>query len=171
MWTRRQGLVAGGIAALGPVPVLLPRRSRPVHLSAQRVELHADPEHVFELLISFEEGPRIVGRSANQIVAEFPIRVGWYQTTTLERVTLDPSRREVKFEQLRGPFFSVQTATEVFDISEEPGGVAITLRGVLWLRLGLFGWLITQLVVRPRWDAIDAKFLARLRERVESMNA
>jgi hypothetical protein len=129
--------------------------------------LDADPDRVFQQLTSFDQGPRMVERSGNQIIAEFPIQAGWYRVATLERITLDPNRRQVKFEQLRSPFFSVRTATEVFDLAPRPGGgTSIRLTGVLRPRVGLLGWLLTQRVVRARWDAIDATFLARLSERV-----
>jgi hypothetical protein len=165
--TRRQTLIVVGTATLGVLPLLLPRQPDPVHLTEQQAELDADPDQVFDQLTSFDQGPRIVQRSANQIIAEFPISVGWYRVTTLERITLDADRRRVTFEQLRSPFFSVQSATEVFELLPRPGGgTVITLRGTLWPRLGLFGWLMTLRVVRPRWDAIDAKALARLREHV-----
>ena len=38
----------------------------------------------------------------------------------------------------------------------------------LFPRLGAFGWLVTRLVVRPRWDRIDAKFLKSVRQRLEA---
>lgn len=163
----RRELIIGGVAALGVLPLLLPRQLEPVPLSEQRVELEAEPDRVFAQPTVFGEGPRIVERSGNEMIAEFPIQMGWYRVTTLERITLDPNRRQVKFEQLRSPFFSVRTATEVFDLAPGPGGgTLLTLHGVLWPRLGLFGRLITQRVVKPRWDAIDAEYLGRLRERV-----
>jgi hypothetical protein len=82
-------------------------------------------------------------------------------------VTLDPDRRTVTFEQLRSPFFSVRGATEVFALAPPAaGGTDVTLRGVVWPRLGAFGWLVTRLLVRPRWDGIEAKFLENVRERL-----
>jgi hypothetical protein len=89
--------------------------------------------------------------------------VGWLRVTTLERVSLDPERHRITFEQLRSPFFSVRTATEVFQLSALTGGATlVSLNGSLSPRLGLFGWLVTRYVVRSRWDAIDGNFLRRL---------
>jgi hypothetical protein len=162
----RTAVVVGSVTAICTLLLLFPRRPRAIQLTEQRIELGVDADRVFQQLTSFDQGPTIFERSGNHIIAEFPISVGWYHVTTLERVTLDPNRRRVTFEQLRSPFFTVRTATEVFELSAQPGGGSLlTLRGALWPRLGFFGWLITQRVVRPRWDDIDARFLARLRER------
>ena len=101
--------------------------------------------------------------------AEFPVSVGWFRVTTLERVSLDPDRHRITFEQLRSPFFSVRTATEVFELSSlTGGGTLVRLKGNLSPRLGLFGWLVTRFVVRPHWDEIDGNFLRRLRKRIAS---
>src|SRR5438128_1254660 len=91
----------------------------------------------------------------------FPVSVGWLRVTTLERVSLDSDRHRITFEQLRSPFFSVRTATEVFELSTLAGGATLVS---LSPRLGLFGWLVTRYIVRPRWDQIDGNFLRRLRE-------
>jgi hypothetical protein len=163
----RTTVILSGVVALGALPLLLPRNPGAIALTEQQIGLEAEPDQVFQQLSSFEQGPRIVERSANQIVAEFPVRVGWYQLTTLERITLDPDRRRLTFEQLRSPFFSLRTATEAFELSSRPGGgTVLTVRGVLWPRLGAFGWVVTNAVVRPRWDQIEAQFLARLRQRI-----
>jgi len=70
------------------------------------------------------------------------------------------------FEQLRSPFFSVRTATEIFELAPAPGGgMQVTLRGVIWPRLGAVGWLVTRTIVRPHWDRIDSKFLDGVRQR------
>jgi hypothetical protein len=160
-------VIVTGVVALGALPLLMPRNPDAIALTEQQTELEAEPDQVFQQLSSFEQGPRIVERSANQIVAAFPIRIGWYQLETLERITLNPDRRRLTFEQLRSPFFSVRTATEEFELSSRPGGgTVLMVRGVLWPRLGAFGWLVTKTVVRPRWDQIEAQFLARLRQRM-----
>jgi hypothetical protein len=152
---------------LGAVLLLLPRRPKPIPLTEQRVQLQAAPDDVFQRLSTFSDGPKVVERTPHHVIAEFPIRLGWYEVTTLERVTLDPDRRKVTFEQLRSPFFSVRGATEVFALAPAAaGGTDVTLRGVVWPRLGAFGWLVTRLLVRPRWDGIEAKFLENVRQRV-----
>jgi hypothetical protein len=160
-------VIAGGITVLGAL--LLPRRTGVVPLSEQRIRVDADLDDVFQQLASFDAGPTVIERNGNQVIAEFPVSVGWFRVTTLERVSLDPDRHRITFEQLRSPFFSVRTATEVFELSSLTGGATlVSLKGNLSPRLGLFGWLVTRYVVRPRWDEIDGDFLRRLRQRVAS---
>ena len=72
MWPTGHSLIIGGIAALGALPVLLPRHQSPVRLTQQQVDMDAEPDRVFQRLTSFEQNARIVERSADQIVAEFP---------------------------------------------------------------------------------------------------
>jgi hypothetical protein len=154
-------LIAGGITVAGAL--LLPRRPAGVPLSEQRIRVDADIDDVFKQLASFDRGPTVIERNGNQIIAEFPVRVGWLRVTTLERVSLDHDRHRITFEQLRSPFFSVRTATEVFQLSSLTGGATlVSLDGSLSPRLGLVGWLVTRYVVRSRWDAIDGNFLRRL---------
>jgi len=161
-------VIAGGITVLGAL--LLPRRTGVVPLSEQRIRVDADLDDVFHQLASFDAGPTVIERNGNQVIAEFPVSVGWLRVTTLERVSLDPDRHRITFEQLRSPFFSVRTATEVFELSSLTGGATlVSLKGNLSPRLGLFGWLVTRYVVRPRWDEIDGNFLRRLRQRVASV--
>jgi hypothetical protein len=58
----------------------------------------------------------------------------------------------------------VRTARETFELAETAEGeTQVTLTGLLWPTLGVFGWLVTRLMVRPRWDRIDAAFLERTR--------
>jgi len=160
-------VIAGGITVLGAL--LLPRRTGVVPLSEQQIRVDADLDDVFQQLASFDAGPTVIERNDNQVIAEFPVSVGWLRVTTLERVSLDPDRHRITFEQLRSPFFSVRTATEVFELSSLTGGATlVSLKGNLSPRLGLFGWLVTRYVVRPRWDEIDGNFLRRLRQRVAS---
>ena len=160
-------VIAGGITVLGAL--LLPRRTGVVPLSEQQIRVDADLDDVFQQLASFDAGPTVIERNGNQVIAEFPVSVGWLRVTTLERVSLDPDRHRITFEQLRSPFFSVRTATEVFELSSLTGGATlVSLKGNLSPRLGLFGWLVTRYVVRPRWDEIDGNFLRRLRQRVAS---
>ncbi len=160
-------VIAGGITVLGAL--LLPRRTGVVPLSEQQIRVDADLDDVFQQLASFDAGPTVIERNDNQVIAEFPVSVGWLRVTTLERVSLDPDRHRITFEQLRSPFFSVRTATEVFELSSLTGGATlVSLKGNLSPRLGLFGWLVTRYVVRPRWDEIDGNFLRRLRQRVVS---
>jgi hypothetical protein len=152
--------IAGGITLCA---LLLPRRPAVVPLSEQRIRVDADIDDVFQHLVSFDSGPRVIEHDDNQIIAEFPVSVGWLRVTTLERVSLDTDRHRITFDQLRSPFFSVRTATEVFQLSSLTGGATlVSLNGSLSPRLGLFGWLVTRYVVRPRWDEIDGKFLRRL---------
>ena len=161
-------VIAGGITVLGAL--LLPRRTGVVPLSEQQIRVDADLDDVFQQLASFDAGPTVIERNDNQVIAEFPVSVGWLRVTTLERVSLDPDRHRITFEQLRSPFFSVRTATEVFELSSLTGGATlVSLKGNLSPRLGLFGWLVTRYVVRPRWDEIDGNFLRRLRQRVASV--
>ncbi len=160
-------VIAGGITVLGAL--LLPRRTGVVPLSEQQIRVDADLDDVFQQLASFDAGPTVIERNDNQVIAEFPVSVGWLRVTTLERVSLDPDRHRITFEQLRSPFFSVRTATEVFELSSLTGGATlVSLKGNLSPRLGLFGWLVTRYVVRPRWDEIDGNSLRRLRQRVAS---
>lgn len=169
--TRHAALIVSSFAGVAALILLLSRKPRAVQLTEQQVEVEAEPDQVFQVLTAFDEGPKIVARSAYEIIAEFPVRTGWLRLSTLERITLDPSLRQVTFEQLRSPFFTVRTATEIFALSQKRGGgTTITLNGALWPRLGLFGLLVTQHVVRPRWDKIDAAFLARVRERAQAGN-
>jgi hypothetical protein len=157
----RWALIAGGITLVGAL--LLPRRPAGVALSEQRMRVDADLDDVFQQLASFDHGPTVIERNGNQIIAEFPVTVGWFRVTTLERVSLDSDRHRITFEQLRSPFFSVRTATEVFELSTQTrGATLVSLNGSLSPRLGLFGWLVTRYVVRPRWDEIDRNFLRRL---------
>lgn len=122
--------------------------------------MQAAPDDVFRALSTFNEGPKVLERTAHQVIAEFTVRFRWFELTTLERVTLDPDKRKVSFEQLRSPFFSVRGAIEVFALAPAAaGGTEVTLSGLVRPRLGAFGWLVTRLVVRPRWDRIDAMFL------------
>ncbi len=160
-------VIAGGITVLGAL--LLPRRTGVVPLSEQQIRVDADLDDVFQQLASFDAGPTVIECNDNQVIAEFPVSVGWLRVTTLERVSLDPDRHRITFEQLRSPFFSVRTATEVFELSSLTGGATlVSLKGNLSPRLGLFGWLVTRYVVRPRWDEIDGNSLRRLRQRVAS---
>ena len=159
--------IAGGIIVVGAL--VLPRRPAAILLSEQRMRVDADIDDVFQQLTSFGQGPTVIERNGNEIIAEFPVSVGWLRVTTLERVSLDSDRHRITFEQLRSPFFSVRTATEVFELSSLRGGATlVSLKGNLSPRLGLFGWLVTRYVVRPRWDEIDGNFLRRLRQRVAS---
>jgi len=163
-------VIVGGLAAV--TLVLLPRRPAPIPLSNQRRTVDAALDEVFQQLASFEPGPTILERRGNHLIVEFPIRVGWYRTTSVERVTLDRDGRRITFEQLRSPFFSIRTATEVFELFPQPGGATlVSLQGLLWPRLGFFGWLTTRQLVKPRWDAIDAKVLERLGQRIEPVGA
>lgn len=165
---RRVTLVLGALV-LGALSLLLPRRPKAISLTQQRAHLQAAPDDVFRALSTFNDGPKVLERAAHQVIAEFTVRFRWYEVTTLERVSLDPDKRKICFEQLRSPFFSVRRATEVFALAPAAaGGTEVTLRGLLWPRLGAFGWLVTRLVVRPRWDRIDAKFLNSMRQRLEA---
>lgn len=156
----------GGAAVVGAVLALFTRDPSAISLTERTVDLAAPPDLVFQQMSAFDQGLNIVERNANQLVVEFPIEVGRYRVTTLERVTLDPERRRLVFEQMRSPFFSIRTATETFQLQDGPGGGAtLTVGGLLWPRLGAFGWLVTRWLVRPRWDDIEAKHLDRLRER------
>jgi hypothetical protein len=161
----RKGLLVGGVSA-GLALAILAVQPAPIHLSEREVTVSADPDRVFQQMTSFGEGgPRIVERGDNHIVAEFSVRVGFYQATTRERITLDPDHRKITFDQLRSPFFSVRTARETFELRPGPkGDTVITLHGTLWPQLGAFGWLVTRFVVRPRWDRIEETFLERLRQ-------
>ena len=163
-------VIAGGITVVGAL--LLPRRPAVVPLSEQRMRVDAEIDDVFQRLTSFDQGPTVIERNGNEIIAEFPVSVGWLRVTTRERVSLDADRHRITFEQLRSPFFSVRTATEVFELSSLSGGATLVgLNGSLSPRLGLLGWLVTRYVVRPRWDEIDGKVLKRLSERAPSTEA
>jgi hypothetical protein len=59
------------------------------------MRLDADIDEVFQQLASFDQGPTIIERNGNQIIAEFPVTVGWLRVTTLERVSLDPDRHRL----------------------------------------------------------------------------
>src|SRR5438876_11350342 len=158
---RRLDLVAG-VFVLAALSLLLPRRPKGVPLTEQRIQLQSAPDDVFQTLSNFDRGPKVLECTAHQLVAEFAVRVGWYELTTLERVSLDPSKQKVTFEQLRSPFFTVRRATEVFALAPAAvGGPEVRLRGVIRPRFGAFGWLVTRFVVRPLWDRIDARFLER----------
>jgi hypothetical protein len=160
---RRLTLV-GGVLVLAVLSLLLPRRPKAIPLTKQRIQLQSAPDDVFQALSNFDRGPKVLERTARQLVAEFPVRVGRYEVTTLERVSLDPAKGLVTFEQLRSPFFSVRGATEVFALAPAAaGGTEVSLRGVIRPRFGAFGWLVTRFVVRPFWDRIDARFLEGLR--------
>jgi hypothetical protein len=79
---RRLTIVCGAVV-LGAVLLLLPRRPKPVPLTEQRVGLQAAPDDVFQTLSTFSDGPKVVERTAHHVIAEFPIRLGWYELTTL----------------------------------------------------------------------------------------
>src|SRR5258708_28170416 len=114
------GLFVGGVSA-GLALAILAVQPAPIHLSKREVTVSADPDRVFQQMTSFGEGgPRIVERGDNYVVAEFPVRVGFYQTRTRERITLDSDHRQITFDQLRSPFFSVRTAREPFELQPRP---------------------------------------------------
>lgn len=142
--------------------------SASIPLKEQRVTLHAAPDDLYRYLTEME-GPRIVERRENMVIAEFAGQIGPYHWRTRERVRFDPNRRRITFEQLRPPFFTVRTAVETFDVGYGPGGMTtLVVNGMLMPRLGPFGWLVTRGIVRPAWERIERKHLARLSDRFGS---
>lgn len=163
--------VLGGAFSIGAVFLLIRIDSGPISLSEQRVHVAAEPDRVYQQMTTFGQGPRVVERGDNQVIAEFPITVGRYQVTTRERITLDSAQRRLTFEQLRSPFFTVRTAREVFELSSSPtGGTDLTMRGTLWPQWGGAGWLVTRWLVRPYWDRIEASHLDHLRQQFATPN-
>jgi len=167
----RWRLVLGGAFSIGAVFLLLRIDSGPISLSEQHAHLAAEPDRVYQQMTTFDQGPRVVERGENQVIAEFPITVGRYHVTTRERITLDPDERRLTFEQLRSPFFSVRTAREDFELASSPtGGTDLTMRGTLWPQWGAVGWLVTRWMVRPYWDRIEANHLDHLRQQFATPN-
>jgi hypothetical protein len=149
-------LVLAGAAVL-PRPPGVP-------LTRRRVRVPGPADAVYDRMAAFDDGPRVLERTADHVVAEFPVRAGWYRGTTLERVTLDPSRRRLVFEQLRRPFPGVGGAIETFELTPLwDGATLVSLDGTISPSLGLLGWLVTRWLVRPHWDKIDAAYLERVR--------
>jgi hypothetical protein len=144
---------------------ILPRPP-PVRLTRRRACIAGPADAVYDRMAAFDDGPRVLERTADHVIAAFPVRSGWYRGMTLERVTLDPNRRRLVFEQLRSPFPGVGGATETFELTPLGGGATlVSLQGTINPSLGLPGWLVTRWLVRPHWDKIDAAYLERLRLR------
>lgn len=167
----RWRLLLGGALSAGTVLLLLRIDLGPIPLTEQRVVLASSPDQIYQSLTRFGPSPRIVERGDSYLIAEFPITVGRYRVTTRERITLDPTHRQLTFEQLRSPFFSVRTAREVFELGPAPNDTTVlTVRGTLWPQLGVFGWLVTRQLVRPYWDRIEARHLAQLSQEVDTVS-
>src|SRR5260370_9603358 len=67
-------VIAGGITVVGAL--LLPRRPAVVPLSEQRMRVDAEIDEVFQRLTSFDQGPTVVERNGNELIAHFPVAVG-----------------------------------------------------------------------------------------------
>lgn len=139
-------------------------------LPAQEWALKGQPEDVYALLAQIAEGGRILQRDQSSATVEFRLQIGRFSFTTLEQVTFDDQARQIQFKQLRSPFFSVRTATEMFQLSPAPGGTTTLLvTGALHAQWGLIGWIVTRLLVRRVWALTEARHLKQLADRCEAL--
>ncbi len=112
------------------------------------------------------ERATVVERKDNRLLVEFMSRDGNRLYRTLEEVNLFPPER-ITFRHLEGP---LHYASEEFRLSEVPEGTRLSYRGQIECRMpwlpGL-GWLTARFYVRPKYQGVVRRHMARLKEAAE----
>jgi hypothetical protein len=150
-----------------------------VSLAEHSVTIKVPRPPVFQMFSSFGEedhpgdnGERatVVEREDNLLLVEFMSSDGNRLYRTLEEVILFPPER-ITFKHLEGPLHS---ASEEFRLAQVPDGTRLSYRGQIECRMPWLpgiGWLAAGFYVRPRYQGVARRHMARLKEAAEGRRA
>ncbi|HYZ98259.1 MAG TPA: hypothetical protein VE575_05870 [Acidimicrobiales bacterium] len=150
--------LAGGVGAFLARPV--------VRLRPHTVRSDAPPSVTLDgFRQQLEAGGDLVAGDGDCVVARFAGEAGIFRYRTVELVAFRSDA--VTFEHLDGPF---RECHERFRVEPAPdGGSVVTHEGTFTMRMGLAGWLLGVVAVRPTFERHVAAHMASLSERSATM--
>lgn len=150
-----------------------------VTLADQRTHIIAPRPLVFQMLSAFGKGhlpgdegesSTVLEREGDDLLVEFITQEGKRRYRTLEEVKLFPPER-ITFRHLESPLYH---SAEEFHLVEALDGTELSYRGDIQCRIPWapgIDWLIALFYVRPKYNRIIKKHLARLKEAAEARAA